>query len=138
MTQTEVDLRTQPIDPERSLGELVSDMTESLGTIFRKEVELAKVELKEEAGRAGRGAGMLGGGAVAAWIGLVMLSFALVAVLDEGMHVALAFFLVGLLWAVGAAVLFVRGRKTLTEAKPFPQTIASLKEDAAWARAQRN
>jgi hypothetical protein len=67
-----------------------------------------------------------------------MLSFALVAVLDEGMHVALAFFLVGLLWAVGAAVLFVRGRKTLTEAKPFPQTIASLKEDAAWARAQRN
>ena len=59
-TDHDVDLRTQPLAPEKSLGELVSDMTESLSGIFRKEIELAKVELKDEASRAGKGAGMLG------------------------------------------------------------------------------
>ena len=41
-------------------------MTESVSDIFRKEVELAKVELKDEASKAGKGAGMLGGSALAA------------------------------------------------------------------------
>lgn len=138
MTTDGVDLRVEPIAPEKSLGELVADMTSSLTTIFRKEIDLAKVELKEEAGRAGKGAGMLGGAALAGWLAIVMLSFALAYLLDEVMHPALAFLLVAVVWAAAATVLQARGRRQLKETPVLPETKRSLKEDAAWAREQRS
>ena len=128
-TDHDVDLRTQPLAPEKSLGELVSDMTESLSGIFRKEVELAKVELKDEASRAGKGAGMLGGAAMAAWSALMFASFALAWLLDEIMHTALAFLLVAVLYGIAAAVLGLRGKEQLTDIEPLPETRASIQED---------
>ena len=128
-TDHDVDLRTQPLAPEKSLGELVSDMTESLSGIFRKEVELAKVELKDEASRAGKGAGMLGGAAMAAWSALMFASFALAWLLDEIMHTALAFLLVAVLYGIAAAVLGLRGKEQLADIEPLPETRASIQED---------
>ena len=43
------DPATQPKQPDKSLGELFSDLTHDFSELFRKEVELAKVETKEEA-----------------------------------------------------------------------------------------
>ena len=62
----QIDLSTQPKRPDASLGELFSEMTQNLGTLFRQEVELAKTEAKEEATAAGKAAAMLVVGAVAA------------------------------------------------------------------------
>jgi uncharacterized membrane protein YqjE len=138
MAREEVDLRVQPREPDKSLGELVGEMTESLSGIFRKEVELAKVELKEEVSTAGKGAGMLGGAALAGWLALVFLSFAFAWLLDEVMHTALAFLLVGALYGIAAAVLALDGKRRLTEVEPLPQTRESLKEDVQWAREQRS
>ena len=138
MTTDGVDLRVEPLAPEKSLGELVADMTSSLTTIFRKEIDLAKVELKEEATRAGKGAGMLGGAALAGWLAVVMLSFALAYLLDEVMHPALAFLLVAVVWTAVAAGLQARGRRQLKETPVLPETKRSLKEDAEWARKQRS
>lgn len=138
MADHQVDLRTEPLAPDRSLGELVGDMTESLSGIFRKEIELVKVELKEEAGKAGKGAGMLGGSALAGWSALMFLSFALAWLLDEVMHTALAFFIVAALYGIAAAVLGLRGKQELAEIDPLPETRASLKEDVQWARAQKS
>ena len=53
----------QPVE-EPSLGELFSTLTSDLGDLVRSEMELARVEIREEAGKAGKAAGMLGG---AAW-----------------------------------------------------------------------
>jgi uncharacterized membrane protein YqjE len=138
MTADNVDLRVEPRAPEKSLGELVADMTGSLSSIFRKEIELAKVELKEEAGKAGKGAGMLGGAAIAGWMTLILASFALVSLLDEVMHTALAFLLVAILYGIGAFVLQARGREQLANTPVLPETTRSLKEDAQWARTQRS
>ena len=57
MSQTNAgfDPATQPKQPDRSLGELFGQMTTDVSTLFRKEIELAKVELRDEAKRAGRG-----------------------------------------------------------------------------------
>ena len=137
-TEPQVDLRTEPLAPEKSLGELVADMTESVSGIFRKEIELVKVELKEEAGKAGKGAGMLGGSALAGWSALMFLSFAIAWLLDEFMHTALAFFIVAALYGIAAAVLGLRGKQELTDIDPLPETRASLKEDVQWARAQKS
>jgi Putative Actinobacterial Holin-X, holin superfamily III len=48
-----------------------------------------------------------------------------------------AFSIVGLVWAVVAAVLAINGRKQLQEMQPLPQTTRSLQEDAEWARQQK-
>ena len=135
----EGDLSVEPLQPDKSLSELFSTMTSDLSTLMRKEVELAKVETKEEVSRAGKAGGMLGGGAFAGYFALLFLSFALAWLLDEWMHTALAFLIVGLLYAVVAAVLVVRGRARLQSVNPVPQqTVETLKEDVQWAKAQRS
>jgi len=130
------DPATQPKRPDASLGELLGDMTADLSTLLRKEVELAKTEAREEASKAGKAAGMLGVGALAAWLALVMLSLALAWLLDQGLNTALSFAIVGVLWAIAAAVLVTAGRRKLTELKTLPQTTETIKEDVAWAKAQ--
>ena len=49
------------VEDERSLGQIVGDLSNDLTTLVRQELELARTELKEEAAKAGKGAGMLGG-----------------------------------------------------------------------------
>jgi len=132
-------LPTEPKAPEKSLGQLFSELTADLSTLMRKEVELAKVETKEEVSRAGKAGGMLGGGAFAGYFALLFISFALAWLLDEWMHTALAFLIVGLLYAAVAAVLVVRGRARLQNVNPVPQqTVETLKEDVQCAKAQRS
>ena len=62
---------------------------------MRDEVQLAKIELKEEVGRAGRAGGLLGGAAFAGYMVVVTLSFALAWGLAEVMAVGWAFLIVG-------------------------------------------
>ena len=132
-------LPTEPKAPEKSLGQLFSELTSDLSTLMRKEVELAKVETKEEVARAGKAGGMLGGGAFAGWFALLFLSFAVAWLLDEWMHTALAFLIVGLVYAVVAAVLVKQGRSRMQSVNPVPQqTVETLKEDVQWAKAQRS
>jgi uncharacterized membrane protein YqjE len=132
-------LPTEPKAPEKSIGQLFSELTSDLSTLMRKEVELAKVETKEEVGRAAKAGGMLGGAAVTGYFAILFLSFALAWLLDEWMHTALAFLVVGLVYAVVAAVLALRGRDRMQSVNPVPQqTVETLKEDVQWAKAQRS
>ena len=135
----EPDLRVEPLQPDKSLAELFSAMTADLSTLMRKEVELAKVETKQEVARAGKAGGLLGGGAFAGYLAVLFLSFAAAWLLDEVMHVALAFLIVGLVYAVAAAVLIASGRSRLKQVSPVPQqTVETLKEDVQWAKAQKS
>ena len=134
----DVDLSRQPKAPDSSLGELFSRMTTDLSTIFRKEVELAKVETKQEMAQAGKAGGMLGGAALTGYLALLFASFALAWLLDEWLHTALAFLIVAVLYGIVAAVLASKGRQKMKEVRPVPQTVETLKEDVEWAKAQRS
>ena len=124
---------------DRSLGELVGDMSRELSTLMRKEVELAKVETKDELSKAGRAGAMLGAGAAIGYAALLLLSFALAWGLAEVMAAGWAFLIVGVLHAVVAAVLVRQGRERMRAVKPVPeQTVETLKEDVQWAKARRN
>jgi uncharacterized membrane protein YqjE len=126
-------------DDQRSLGEIVGDVAQDLGTLVKQELELARTELKEEAAKAGKGAGMLGGAGVAALIFLVFLSLTITFLLDNWMPLEVAALIVTVVWAVVAAVLAARGRTELKKSNPqLPATQQTLKEDAAWARAQKS
>jgi uncharacterized membrane protein YqjE len=120
---------------QRGIGELISEVTSDLSRLFRQEVELAKAEVREEAKTAGRAAGMFAGAAIAALLVLVLLSFALVYALGEVMALGWAALIVGVLWAIIAAVLVVVGRNQARAIDPVPrQTAETLKEDAQWLR----
>jgi hypothetical protein len=128
-----------PTQDERSLGEIFSDVANDLSTLIKQEMELAKTEMKQEFKKTGKGAGLLGGAGLAGWMVLLFLSLTAVFALDEGMPLWLAALIVTVIWAVVAAVLASVGRKELRQANPqLPRTQQTLKEDAAWARAQKN
>ncbi|NPC95775.1 phage holin family protein [Nocardioides sp. zg-DK7169] len=124
---------------ERSLGDIVSDVTSDISTLVKQELELAKTELKQEMAQAGKGAGLLGGAGVAGHLLLIWVSVTLTVVLDSWMPLWVAALIVTVLWAVVAAVLAVVGRKALKESNPqLPTTQRTLKEDAQWATAQKS
>ena len=104
-------------------------------TLVRKEIELAEAELQEKGKVAGKGAGMLGGAAVAGLLALGALTAALIALLDKAMATWVAALIVMALWAVVALVLAKSGQKALKSATPpAPQTVETVKEDIQWAK----
>jgi len=127
-----------PIE-DRSLGSLVGNLSSDMSKLMRQELDLAKVELKEEARKAGKGAGMLGGAALAGWMTVLFLSITLMWLLDKAMDLVLAALIVTIIWGIAAAVLGLAGKKRLQEVNPKPeQTVETLKEDAQWLKAQKN
>ncbi len=134
-SEPSVERSAAPPTSEASLGDLVSRMTDDLSNLFRKEVELAKIEIKEEATKAAKGAGLLGGTGMAALFCLIMLSFAAAWGLAEIMPTGFAFLIMGGLYGVGAAIFFVAGRARLRKVHPVPeQTVETVKEDIQWAK----
>jgi uncharacterized membrane protein YqjE len=130
---------TQQETDGRSLGQVVSDLSGDLSTLMKQEVQLAKVELKEEVAKVGKGAGMLGGAGFAGWFVLLFLSLALTFLLDNWLPIEVAALITAVVWAAVAAVLALMGRKKLQEANPqLPQTQETLKEDVQWAKAQKS
>ncbi|WP_122816586.1 phage holin family protein [Nocardioides pantholopis] len=129
----------EPTGSERSLGDIVSDITTDLSTLIKQEMDLAKTELKEEVSQAGKGAGLLGGAGVAGHLLLIFLSLTIVFALDEAMPAWAAALIVTVLWAVVAAVLALTGKKAIQQSNPqLPKTQQTLKEDAQWAKAQKS
>ena len=120
---------------QQGIGELIGEITGDLSHLFRQEVELAKAEVRAEAKKAGKGAGMMTGAGIAALLVLILLSFAVVYGLDAVMPQGWAAFIVAVLWAVIGAVLYSMGRKQLKSVDPVPhRTTETLKEDAQWLR----
>jgi uncharacterized membrane protein YqjE len=129
---------TEPKRADLTLGELFSEMTTNVSTLFRKELELAKVEAREDIHRTKQAATMYGIAGVAALLALAMLSTAVAWWLDEAMHPAVAFAIVGAAWAIAAAVAMSAGRDRMKDLEVLPETKATIKEDMEWAKAQRS
>lgn len=120
---------------ERSLGELVNEVTQDLSTLMRQEVALAKAEVRESARRAGKGAGLLGG---AAWAGHFVLLFASLALWwalgamigerDDVPALGWSALIVCGIWAVVAAVMALAGRKSLESVEGIPRTTETVEK----------
>ncbi|MGO4590447.1 phage holin family protein [Micrococcaceae bacterium Sec5.1] len=110
------------------LGELLSDLTRDVSTLMRQEVELAKVELKESATKAGKGAGMMAGAAWAGHLTMLFLSLALWWALGQLIGLGWSAVVVAVIWGIVAAVLASMGRKELNTIKGMPRTTETVKE----------
>lgn len=125
----------RPDVENRSVGDLLGKVTTDLSTLMRQEVELAKVEIKEEATKAGKASGMLAGAGAVGYLVLVFLALALMFALDSVMPTGWAALITAVVLGAIAGVLFVLGRKKLKQVNPKPeQTVETLKEDVQWAK----
>jgi len=123
---------------DQGLGDLVRELSGQLSTLVRQEVELAKTELSEKGKKAGIGAGLLGGAAIAALLTLGTLTALLILALDTAMAAWAAALIVMLIWAAVAAALALIGRSKLREVgKPMPEkTVETVKEDVQWLKSR--
>jgi hypothetical protein len=120
---------------DRPIGELLKELSSQTSTLVRLEIELARAELQQKGKLAGKGAGMLGGAAIAALLALGALTAGLIALLDSEMATWVAALIVMAPWAVVALVLAKAGQKSLQKATPpAPQTVETVKEDIQWAK----
>ncbi|MFJ7748765.1 phage holin family protein [Arthrobacter sp. NPDC097144] len=111
-----------------SLGDLLGQVTADMSTLMRQEVELAKVELKQSATRAGKGAGMFAGAALAGYFVLLFLSIALWQALGNLIGLGWSGLIVAVIWGIVAAILAMRGRTEMRKIKGMPQTSETLQE----------
>ena len=122
-------------DSDASIGQLFSNITDDLSRLFRQEVELAKVEVRQEATKAGKAAGLLGAAGVAGYLTVLLLTLAVMFALGNVMDLGWAALIVAACWGIAAAGLYVTGRKRLRTVSAVPrQTIESLKDDAEWLK----
>jgi uncharacterized membrane protein YqjE len=120
---------------ERPIGELVKDLSSQTSTLVRQEIQLARAELQQKGKLAGKGAGMLGGAALAGLLALGALTAGLIALLDKAMETWVAALIVMALWAIVALVLAKAGQRSLQKVTPpAPQTVETVKEDIQWAK----
>lgn len=116
------------------LGSLVADVS----VLARSEVELAKIELKDKASKAGVGLGLIAGAAAFAFYALGMLIAAAVLALAIVLPPWAAALIVGTVLVAVAATLAQVGRRRLREGMPFvpARTLETVEEDISWMRSR--
>jgi hypothetical protein len=116
---------------ERSLGELLGDLTRELTTLVRQEMALAKTEMTHKAGRVGKDVGFLAAGGAILYAGfLALIAATIIGLAHLGLHWGWSAFLVGLAVTGVGGFLVKMGLDNLKREDLVPrQTIDSLKED---------
>lgn len=123
---------------DRSLKDLLADLTESITTLFRQEIQLARAETSEKLTQVGVAIGAIAGGAILALAALIVLLQALViGITEAGVPAGWAALIVGVIVAVIAYVLIHKGTNDLKASSLAPdRTMGSLKRDAQVVKEQ--
>jgi uncharacterized membrane protein YqjE len=103
---------------DRSLGELVKQLSEQTSTLVRQEIRLAQLELQEKGKRAGIGAGLFGGSGLVALYGLGALVAAAVLLLATALEPWLAALITAAALFAVAGILALTGKKQVEQATP--------------------
>src|SRR5207253_8128854 len=133
----------ETLDDDRSLGTVVKELTANLSTLFRSEIALLKLELKDTFAKLSGGTAMFLGAAFLAIFGLGFLFVTLVLGLVRlGVPAWLSTLVVTVALFIGAAVLAMMGKKKFAAVQFVPTEsieqiktdIESIKADIARAR----
>jgi len=132
-------------DTDRSLGTIVKELTEHLSTLFRSEIELLKLELKDTFGKLGGGVALFIG---AAFLGVFGVGFLFVTIVlglvRLGVPAWLSTLIVTLVLFGAAAALGLMGKKKFEAVQFVPKDsveniktdIESIKSDIARVRSR--
>jgi hypothetical protein len=123
---------------DRSIGELLAELSRETGQLVRKEVELATTEMTAKAKKAASAAGIAAAGGALVHAGLLVLLGAIVIGLAQiGIAPWLSALLVALATMAAGYVLVNKGLEEVRRTSVAPtQTIETLKETATWTTRQ--
>lgn len=121
---------------DRSVAELLKQLSDQTATLVRQELDLAKAEVTVKAKRVGLGAGMFGGAGAFALYGLGALTACLILALSTAIAGWLAALIVTAAYGAIAVVLALAGKSRVRQGvPPVPeQTVESVKEDVEWTK----
>ncbi len=124
---------------DRSLGDLLAELSRETSALVRKEVELATTEMSEKMKKAGTQAGIMAAGGALVHAGLLVLLAGIVLGLAE---LGVASWLSALIVAVaviGGGYFLINQAMTKMRATNYvpTQTMESLKETASWTTRTR-
>jgi uncharacterized membrane protein YqjE len=128
---------------DRSLGQLLKELTHETSTLLKQEVDLAKTEMSEKASRVGANLGSLAVGAGVALLGaLALLAFAIYGLqallaqfMDPEIAIWLAPLIIGVVLAAVGYSLIKKALETLKRESIAPKrTTQSLQENKEWLK----
>jgi uncharacterized membrane protein YqjE len=129
MSIEDVNTRTTPA--EKSIADLVRDVTELVPRLVHDEIALAKAELTEKGKHAGAGVGLFGGGGLFAFFGIAVLIAAAVLGLAEAVPAWASALIVAAVLLLIAGAMALIGRSQVRQAvPPVPaRAVDSTKQD---------
>jgi hypothetical protein len=122
----------------RSLGELMAELSRETGTLVRKELELASTEMTASVREAGAHVAVVSAGGALLHAGfLVILAGLVIGLVQLGVQPWLSAVIVAALTMTVGYVLMNRGISGLRRIQLVPRhTIETLKENAKWTTEQ--
>lgn len=122
----------------KNITELFADLIEHLSTLFRKEIELAKVEAGEKMQQATRATVyLMAGGAVLLAGFIVLLDAAVAWIVHLGLELRWSTLIVGAVVVIIGYVMFQKGVSDLKTKNLTPRrTVEQVRRDAHIAREQ--
>jgi len=132
-------------ESDRSLGQIFKELTADLSTLFRSEIALLKLEVKDTVAKLGGGTAMF---AIAAFLAIFGLGFLFVTIvlglIRLGIPAWLSTLIVTVILFVGAGVLAMMGKKKFAAVNFVPNEsvqqikadIESIKSDIARVRSR--
>jgi hypothetical protein len=123
---------------DKSLPELLKQLSEQTASLVRKEMELAKAEITVKGKRIGIGAGAFGGAGLFALFAFAALTACFILALDLAVAGWLAALVVAAVYALIAGVAALVGKRKVQQASPpVPErAIDSTKEDVEWTKSR--
>lgn len=121
---------------DRSIADLVKQLSDQTTTLVRQEIDLAKAEFAAKGKQAGVGAGLFGGAGMFGLYALGALTACVILALATAMTGWLAALIVTAIYGAIAGVLALTGKNKVKQGvPPVPeQTVESVKEDVEWTK----
>ena len=120
---------------QESIGSLIRGILNDLRTLIREEIALARVEMREQAGRARAAALSFGIAAAALAFGAIFLLIAIALGIANllGWPAWTGFLIMAFLLCIGGYFTLSAGRKQLASVHAVPEeTVTTLKENSEW------
>lgn len=115
---------------ETPLPQLLKQLAQEMTTLVRKEIELAKAEVRESGKKAGVGAGMFGAAGILGFLALGSLTAFIILLLAKiGLDAWVAALAVAFMYGALAGALALQGKNKVKHATPpTPQTVETVKD----------
>ena len=135
---TLIDKESGDLELEPSIGQLVQEATESLSTIIRGEIELAKLELRGSVKNGGVGVGFFGAAAALVLLALPFIFITLAEILIAiGLPRWSGYAIITLFFFLLAGLFAFLGYRKVKRVRPPRKAIETGKETAAYLKTSR-